>query len=40
MHLELIGGGKVSLFKDPVYGGADGALKLAMDMPREFWQTI
>ena len=40
MHLELIGGGKVSIFKDPVYGGADGALKLAMDMPREFWQTL
>jgi rod shape-determining protein MreB and related proteins len=39
-HMELIGGGKVSIFKDPIYGGADGALKLAMDMPGEFWQTI
>lgn len=39
-HMELIGGGNVSLFKEPVFGGADGALKLAMDMPREFWQTI
>ncbi len=39
-HMELFGGGKVSIFKDPVYGGADGALKLAMDMPREFWKTI
>lgn len=39
-HMELFGGGKVSVFKDPVYGGADGALKLAMDMPQEFWQTI
>ncbi len=38
-HMELIGGGKVSIFKDPIYGGADGALKLAMDMPGEFWQT-
>ncbi|MCZ7362223.1 MAG: MamK family actin-like protein [Candidatus Methanoperedens sp.] len=39
-QLELIGGGKIQNFKDPVYGGADGALKLAMDMPTEFWQTI
>ncbi len=38
-QLELIGGGKVQNFKDPVFGGADGALKLAMDMPQEFWQT-
>jgi len=38
-ELELIDGGKVSKYKDPVYGGADGALKLAMDMPPEFWQT-
>lgn len=39
-NMVLSGGGKVSIFKDPVYGGADGALKLAMDMPPEFWQTI
>jgi len=39
-QLELIGGGKIQNFKDPVFGGADGALKLAMDMPTEFWQTI
>jgi len=39
-ELELIDGGKVSKYKDPVYGGADGALKLAMDMPPEFWQTL
>lgn len=38
-QLELIGGGKVSIFKDPVFGGADGALKLAMDMPEEFWRA-
>ncbi len=37
--LEIIGGGKIQNFKDPVYGGADGALKLAMDMPKEFWHT-
>lgn len=38
-ELELIGGGKVSKVHDPVFGGADGALKLAMDMPEEFWHT-
>lgn len=37
-ELELIGGGKVKMVKDPVFGGAEGALKLAMDMPPEFWQ--
>ncbi|MCX9009854.1 MAG: rod shape-determining protein [Candidatus Methanoperedens sp.] len=39
-ELELIDGGKVFKVNDPVYGGADGALKLAMDMPKEFWHTV
>ncbi len=38
-ELELIDGGSVFCDKDPVFGGADGALKLAMDMPAEFWKT-
>lgn len=38
-QLEIIGGANVHIVKDPVYGGADGALKLAMDMPAEFWQA-
>jgi len=38
-ELELIDGGKVMIDKDPVFSGADGALKLAKDMPPEFWQT-
>lgn len=38
-ELELIGGGKVFKDNDPVFSGADGALKLAMDMPQEFWNT-
>ncbi len=38
-ELELIDGGSVKIAKDPVFGGADGALKLARDMPPEFWQT-
>ena len=38
-ELELIDGGKVFKDKDPVFSGADGALKLAKEMPPEFWQT-
>jgi rod shape-determining protein MreB len=38
-ELELIDGGSVKIAKDPVFGGAEGALKLAMDMPPEFWLT-
>lgn len=38
-ELELIEGGKVFKDTDPVFSGANGALKLAQDMPPEFWQT-
>ena len=38
-ELELIDGGKVLKDADPVFSGANGALKLAQDMPPEFWQT-
>ena len=38
-ELEQIDGGKVRIDRDPVFGGADGALKLAMDMPEEFWHA-
>ncbi len=38
-EMELIDGGKIFKDKDPVFSGADGALKLAMDMPQEFWHT-
>ncbi len=38
-ELELIGGVNVFNDSDPVFSGADGALKLAMDMPPEFWKT-
>ncbi len=37
---EDIEAAKVSKVKDPVFGGADGALKLARDMPDEFWHTM
>ncbi len=39
MH-ERLGGGRVVRIEEPVYGGANGALKIAHDMPAEFWQTL
>ena len=39
MH-EHLGGGKVMRVEEPVYGGANGALKIAHDMPAEFWEQL
>ncbi len=39
MHTRL-GGGKVLRIEEPVYGGANGALKIAHDMPAEFWKQL
>jgi rod shape-determining protein MreB len=39
MH-ELLGGGRVLHVEEPVYGGANGALKIAHDMPEEYWQKL
>ena len=39
MHEEL-GGGKVQLIEEPMYGGANGALKIAHDMPAEYWEQL
>ena len=30
----------VRCISDPLFGGADGALKLAQDMPASYWQTL
>jgi rod shape-determining protein MreB len=38
--LDELGGGKVRKVDEPVYAGANGALKLAHDMPAEFWQQL
>jgi rod shape-determining protein MreB len=39
MH-ELLGGGKVIRIEEPIYGGANGALKIAHDMPAEYWEKL
>jgi rod shape-determining protein MreB len=39
MH-ERLGGGKVIRIDEPVYGGANGALKIAHDMPAEYWEKL
>jgi rod shape-determining protein MreB len=38
--LQDFGGGKVSLVEEPVYAGANGALKIAYDMPAETWEQL
>ncbi|MDP6408492.1 MAG: MamK family actin-like protein [Planctomycetota bacterium] len=38
--VERLGGGKVSRIEEPLYGGANGALKIAHDMPEEFWEKL
>ncbi|HZN39828.1 MAG TPA: rod shape-determining protein [Planctomycetota bacterium] len=37
---ERLGGGKVVRIEEPVYGGANGALKVAHDMPADFWEQL
>jgi rod shape-determining protein MreB len=37
---DRLGGGKVIRIEEPIYGGANGALKIAHDMPAEFWEQL
>ena len=37
---ERLGGGKVIRIEEPIYGGANGALKIAHDMPADFWEQL
>jgi len=39
MH-ERLGGGTVMRIEEPVYGGANGALKIAHDMPADYWEKL
>lgn len=38
--LEELGGGKVVIVDDAVYAGSQGALKLAQEMPEDYWQQL
>jgi len=37
---KRLGAGKVSRIEEPIYGGANGALKIAHDMPAEYWEKL
>lgn len=39
-EMDAIGGGMISVADDPVYAGADGSLKLAQDMPEDYWNQL
>lgn len=40
LALSELGGGRVKKVDEPVFAGCNGALKLAHDMPAEFWQQL
>jgi rod shape-determining protein MreB len=35
-----LGGGRVVTVEEPIYAGANGALKIARDMPKEYWEQL
>jgi rod shape-determining protein MreB len=37
---ERLGHGRVVRIEEPIYGGANGALKIAHDMPAEYWERL
>ena len=37
---KRLGAGRVVRVEEPVYGGANGALKIAHDMPAEYWEKL
>ena len=37
---ERLGSGKVLRIDEPTYGGSNGALKIAHDMPEDFWEQL
>jgi len=38
--MEELGGGKVKCVQEPVFAGANGALKMAQRMPKHFWKVL
>ncbi len=38
--IEHLGAGKVIRTEEPIYGGSNGALKIAHDMPEEYWEKL
>ena len=38
--LEEYGGGKVRAVEEPQFAGSNGALKIALDLPDEYWQEF
>ena len=38
--LSEYGGGKVRTVEEPQYAGSNGALKIAFDMPDDFWKEF
>ena len=40
MMKEKLGSGRVIRTEEPMYGGANGALKIAHDMPAEYWEKL
>lgn len=38
--LKEYGGGKVTTVEEPQFAGSNGALKIALDMPEEFWKEF
>ena len=37
---ERLGRGRVTTVEEPIYAGANGALKIAHDMPSEYWEQL
>jgi rod shape-determining protein MreB len=37
---KRLGSGRVVRMEEPIYGGANGALKIAHDMPAEYWEKL